>query len=84
MLSSNSSWTPYVIVTTISVSALGIYLWNRRKNYVKVGKISSLFFYPVKSLKAVEVTKGRCTEFGFEVNGILDRYCLHNFFCLLL
>ena len=75
MLSSNIVWTPYLVITVAAVSVLSLIILNqRKKNYVKVGKIGKLLFYPVKSLKAVEVTKGCCTKYGFEVGGFLDRY----------
>lgn len=71
---SNNSLTLYVVATALTVSVLSFLIWNKKKkNYVRVGKISKLFFYPVKSLKAVDVTQGKCTKLGFEVNGLLDR-----------
>lgn len=85
MLSSSSIWAPYLVTTIAAVSVLSIFLLSRkRKNYEKVAKIYKLFFYPVKALKAVEVTKGRCTKFGFEVNGILDRYVYFSFIAVIL
>lgn len=68
------SWTPYVVASAVAVSALGILVWKQqKKNFVKVGKIAQLFFFPVKSLRAVAVSNGKCTKLGFEVDGLLDR-----------
>lgn len=70
-----NTWVSYIAVTTLAVSAIGIFIWRQKKrNFIRVGKVAKLFFYPIKSLKAVEVTEGRCTKYGFEVNGLLDRY----------
>lgn len=80
MFSSRTVWTPYLVTTVAIASVLSIFLLSKKKNnYEKVGKIYKLFFYPVKALKPIEVTKGRCTKFGFEVNGILDRYVHFSF-----
>ncbi|GIY60505.1 mitochondrial amidoxime-reducing component 1 [Caerostris darwini] len=68
------NWKTPVIVAVLTASVLGALIWRKKKRtFEKVGKISKLYFFPVKSLKGVEVKKGKCTKLGFEVNGILDR-----------
>lgn len=64
----------WIVASALLISAAGVLLWRKKKrSYVPVGKIKKLFFYPVKSLKAVEVESGICTKLGFVVNGLLDR-----------
>lgn len=63
----------WLIVPALVISAVGVFVWKKRRSYVRVGRISKLLFFPVKSLKAVEVKSGKCTKVGFEVNGVLDR-----------
>lgn len=77
MVTYTSTYVQYAVATALTVSILSIIVWNRkRKEYVRVGKISKLLFYPVKCLKPVEVTKGICTKLGLEVDGLLDRLVL--------
>ncbi|GFS69678.1 mitochondrial amidoxime-reducing component 1 [Nephila pilipes] len=67
------NWTT-LIIAAVAVSLAGLLLWKKKKHsFVKVGKISKLYFFPVKSLRGMEVTHGKCTKIGFEVNGLLDR-----------
>lgn len=40
----------------------------------KVGKVSRLVLYPVKSMQGIEVPHLDCTREGFEFNGIGDRH----------
>ncbi|XP_054706122.1 mitochondrial amidoxime reducing component 2-like isoform X2 [Uloborus diversus] len=69
-----SSWKTYAFASVLALTTVGVLVWRKKKKtYVKVGKISKLILYPVKSLKGVEVTHGNCAKKGFEVNGILDR-----------
>ncbi|KAG8179098.1 hypothetical protein JTE90_005454 [Oedothorax gibbosus] len=69
------NWTAtWIIASALLISAAGVLVWRKKKrSFVPVGKIKKLFFYPVKSLKAVEVEHGICTKLGFVVNGVLDR-----------
>ncbi|GIY17119.1 mitochondrial amidoxime-reducing component 1 [Caerostris extrusa] len=68
------NWKTPLIVAAVAVSVLGVLVWKKKKRtFVKVGKISKLYFFPVKSLKGMEVKKGKCSKLGFEVNGLLDR-----------
>ncbi|GBM46340.1 Mitochondrial amidoxime-reducing component 1 [Araneus ventricosus] len=66
-------WKTVCIVAAVAVSVVGVLVWKKKRSYVKVGTISKLYFFPVKSLKGMEVTKGKCTKLGFEVNGVLER-----------
>lgn len=64
----------WIIASAVLLSAVGVIVWRKNKRlFVPVGRITKLFFYPVKSLKAVEVEHGICTKLGFVVNGLLDR-----------
>ncbi|KAF8793675.1 mitochondrial amidoxime reducing component 2-like isoform X2 [Argiope bruennichi] len=63
-----------VAVSTVSVvSAVGLMWKKKKRSFVRVGTVSKLYFFPVKGLKGIEVNTGKCTELGFEVNGLLDR-----------
>ncbi|CAL1296800.1 unnamed protein product [Larinioides sclopetarius] len=62
------------IAAAVTVSVLGVLLWKKNKrSFVKVGTISKLYFYPVKSIRGIEVNGGKCTKLGLQVNGLLDR-----------
>ncbi|XP_055954128.1 mitochondrial amidoxime reducing component 2-like [Argiope bruennichi] len=62
------------IAAAVAVSVMGVLLWKKKKHsFVKVGTISKLYFFPVKSLRGIEIKEGKCTKQGFEVNGLLDR-----------
>lgn len=50
--------------------------WMRRKRndmFKKVGKVSKIYIYPVKSCKAIRLSEGECTKYGIEHNGLHDR-----------
>ncbi|GIY17712.1 mitochondrial amidoxime-reducing component 1 [Caerostris extrusa] len=64
----SQNWKTPVIVAVLTASVIGALIWRKKKRtFVKVGKISKLYFFPVKSLKGVEVKKGKCTKLGFEL-----------------
>ncbi|GBN41371.1 hypothetical protein AVEN_178430-1 [Araneus ventricosus] len=68
--SSTTAW----IAAAVAVSVVGVLLWKKNKrSFVKVGTIYKLYFFPVKSLRGIEVNEGKCTKLGFQVNGLLDR-----------
>lgn len=70
-------------VTLISSSLLGLfalYLKKRRKIFVKVGTISRLIIYPVKSAKGIEVAEGEAVKLGLKYKELNDRY-VWNFWC---
>ncbi|GBM46335.1 Mitochondrial amidoxime-reducing component 1 [Araneus ventricosus] len=70
----SQNWKPIWIVAAVAVGVVGVLVWKKKKrSFVKVGTISKLFFFPVKTLKGIRVTKGKCTKLGFEVDGLLDR-----------
>lgn len=51
--------------------------WMRRRRekfFEKVGRVSKLYFYPVKSCKGIQLTEGECTKYGVKFNGVYDRY----------
>ena len=51
--------------------------WMRQKRNVlfeKVGQVSKLYIYPVKSCKGIQLSEGGCTKYGIEHHGIHDRY----------
>ncbi|GFQ96054.1 mitochondrial amidoxime-reducing component 1, partial [Trichonephila clavata] len=68
------NWVTTSIIAAVAVGVAGILVWKKKKrSFVRVGEISKLYFFPIKSLKAMEVKCGKCTKLGFEVNGVLDR-----------
>ncbi|GBM18800.1 Retrovirus-related Pol polyprotein from transposon 297 [Araneus ventricosus] len=73
------NWKSLWIAAAVTISAVGVasvagLIWKKKKrSFVKVGTVSKLHFFPVKGLKSIEVEKGKCTELGFEVDGLLDR-----------
>ncbi|XP_035217832.1 mitochondrial amidoxime reducing component 2-like [Stegodyphus dumicola] len=71
----SQTWkTGILLLAAVALSAAGILIWKKKKrSYVKVGKIAKILFYPVKSMKGFEITEGKCTGKGLEVNGLLDR-----------
>ncbi|XP_015929059.1 mitochondrial amidoxime-reducing component 1 [Parasteatoda tepidariorum] len=62
----------WIVLPILAVVAVGAFIW-KKKRYVKVGCINRILFYPVKSLRGLEITEGKCTKLGLEVNGLLDR-----------
>ncbi|GBN89538.1 Mitochondrial amidoxime-reducing component 1, partial [Araneus ventricosus] len=70
----SQSLTTLWIAAAVAVGVVGVMLWKKNKrSFVKVGTISKLYFFPVKSLRGIEVNEGKCTKLGFQVNGLLDR-----------
>ncbi|KFM81269.1 MOSC domain-containing protein 2, mitochondrial, partial [Stegodyphus mimosarum] len=71
----SQTWkTGILLLSAVALSAAGILIWKKKKRtYVKVGRIAKIIFYPVKSMKGLEITHGKCTGKGLEVNGLLDR-----------
>lgn len=56
-----------------SIFTLWWLLGNKKKNYVHVGKVSRLFFFPVKSLKGIEISSLDCVKKGAHIDGCDDR-----------
>ncbi|XP_035232948.1 mitochondrial amidoxime reducing component 2-like, partial [Stegodyphus dumicola] len=68
------TWKTYAAVSVVALGALGVFIWRKKKRtYVRVGKIAKIYFFPIKSMKGYEVSQGKCTKAGLEVNGLLDR-----------
>lgn len=57
---------------------------KRRSKYQKVGAVSELYIYPVKSCKGIKVDSLRCTKLGVEYEGVRDRYCMYTIIMFLL
>lgn len=61
-----------IVAATIigSITALGAFLYQRRKRYgvptkwVPIGKVKNLYIYPLKSGRRIELKNAICTEFG--------------------
>ncbi|XP_042906862.1 mitochondrial amidoxime-reducing component 1 [Parasteatoda tepidariorum] len=67
-------WNGWIILPVLAVAVIGTLVWKKKRRvYEKVGYVSKMFFFPVKSIKGYEVTEGKCTKFGLEVNGLLER-----------
>ena len=46
---------------------------HRDQLFEKVGHVSALYFYPVKSCKGYNLTEGECTKYGIKSDGVFDR-----------
>ncbi|XP_069118861.1 mitochondrial amidoxime reducing component 2-like [Argopecten irradians] len=60
-----------------SVLKYGLTTWlasNRPKVYEKVGKVSCLQLYPVKSCRGLDVQTAECTPIGLSQYGVTDRH----------
>ncbi|XP_042906858.2 mitochondrial amidoxime-reducing component 1 [Parasteatoda tepidariorum] len=69
-----TGWNGWLVVPLLAIVAVGALIWKkRRRTYHKVGSVSKLLFFPMKSIQGIEVKEGKCTNLGFEVNGLLDR-----------
>ena len=49
---------------------------NRRQNMVKVGTVTQLVCYPVKSCRGISVEEGICTRLGLKIGKATDRLSL--------
>lgn len=63
----------FVVTIGISVFSLWWLLGKRKRNYIHVGKVSKLLFFPVKSIGGIEVSSLDCVEKGAQVDGCDDR-----------
>lgn len=46
---------------------------NRRKKLVKVGTVTQLNCYPIKSCRGITVESGQCTPLGLKIGKVTDR-----------
>ena len=65
------SYSKYLLIGLPVVALAGIAaLWwkrqGRRQSYMEVGRVSGLFFYPVKSCKGIRVDDVQCFKEGME------------------
>ncbi|XP_015929045.1 mitochondrial amidoxime-reducing component 1-like isoform X2 [Parasteatoda tepidariorum] len=71
MLQVSKSW---IVLPLLTVIAVATFIWKKnRHTYVRVGRIKKILFYPVKSLKGIELSEAECTESGFVVHGLYER-----------
>lgn len=50
--------------------------WMRKRRetlFEKIGQVSALYLYPVKSCKGVKIDEGVCTKYGIRSSGVYDR-----------
>ncbi|OWF34597.1 Mitochondrial amidoxime-reducing component 1 [Mizuhopecten yessoensis] len=69
--------TTFVSLIGASVLKYGFTSWlalNRPKVYEKVGRVSSLQLYPVKSCRGLDVKTAECTLTGLRQYGVTDRH----------
>ncbi|XP_033734682.1 mitochondrial amidoxime-reducing component 1-like [Pecten maximus] len=67
----------FVGLVGASVLKYGFTTWlasGRPKVYEKVGKVSSLQLYPVKSCRGLDVKTAECTSIGLRQYGVTDRH----------
>ncbi|ESO82966.1 hypothetical protein LOTGIDRAFT_134202 [Lottia gigantea] len=48
--------------------------WKSSTEFEKVGRVSALYVYPVKSFGGLCVQNGKCTKLGLEYGGVRDRH----------
>ena len=65
------SYSKYLLIGLPVVALAGFAaLWwqrnDRRRSYMEVGRVSGLFFYPVKSCKGIRVDDVKCFKEGME------------------
>ena len=67
------------IIVGLAISSMLKYTaawWMRRNTdalFEKVGHVSKLYLYPVKSCKGVPLTEAECTKYGMKYHGMSDR-----------
>ncbi|XP_056402912.1 mitochondrial amidoxime-reducing component 1-like isoform X2 [Hyla sarda] len=72
---------PLLCAAGLGVTAVASWMWwrSKRGGYVelrKVGTVSQLLIYPVKSCRAVSVQEAECTELGLRHGELEDRHWL--------
>ena len=66
------SYSKYLLIglPALALAGLAVLVWWQRKEkrltYKKVGSVSELFIYPVKSCKGIQVTEVKCFKEGME------------------
>ena len=63
-----------ILATALKYTASWWMRQRREQLFEKVGHVSALYFYPVKSCKAVKLGEGECTKYGIRSDGVFDRY----------
>ncbi|XP_075060384.1 mitochondrial amidoxime reducing component 2 [Mixophyes fleayi] len=61
---------------TVAVTWLFIAKRKKKKQLRKVGEVSHLFLYPVKSCKGIPLDVAECMEYGLRSNQLRDRHWL--------
>ena len=69
--------TGLILATILKYSATWWMRKRRETLFEKIGQVSALYFYPVKSCKGVKIDQGECTKYGIKCNGVYDRYDIH-------
>ncbi|PIO16270.1 hypothetical protein AB205_0000850 [Aquarana catesbeiana] len=60
-----------------AVAVTWLFMSKRKKMHVrKVGKISQLFLYPVKSCKGIPLQEAECRDYGLKYGELSDRHWL--------
>lgn len=72
---------PLLCAAGLGVTAIASWMWWRRKHgehveLRKVGTISQLLIYPIKSCKAISVQEAECLELGLRHGELGDRHWL--------
>ncbi|XP_070571369.1 mitochondrial amidoxime-reducing component 1-like isoform X2 [Ptychodera flava] len=81
---SETEYSKPLVIASLAVCAAGTawFLWRSSKqpkrNKVAVGKVSSVYLYPVKSCGRIELAGGRCTQLGLKSGPLKDRVWRNN------
>ncbi|XP_053315634.1 mitochondrial amidoxime reducing component 2 [Spea bombifrons] len=59
-----------------AVGVTWFFVSRRKRRLVKVGEVSQLFVYPVKSCKGTPLKEAKCKAFGLENGNLRDRHWL--------
>lgn len=68
-----------IVAALVAGSALKYIIYylieiQESKKYKKVGRVSALYIYPVKSCHGIQVEEGECTYLGLSCFGMTDRH----------
>ncbi|XP_042906859.1 mitochondrial amidoxime-reducing component 1 [Parasteatoda tepidariorum] len=69
-----AGWNGWFVVPVLAIAAMGALIWKKKQRvYQRVGHVKKILFFPMKSIRGIEVEEGKCTKLGLEVNGLLER-----------
>lgn len=65
------SYSKYILIVlpAAALAASAVIWWQRKekkRTYIEVGRVSELYFYPVKSCRGMRITEAKCFQEGIE------------------